>query len=174
MIEIRKATLKNLVSIQNIGIQSFTETFSAVNTPENMAEYIRQNFSTEQLSLEISNPNSQFYLASLDSETIGYLKLNFGNAQTEITNEQALEIQRIYVLQEFHGKKVGQLLLEETINIAKQTGVDYIWLGVWEENHRALQFYTKNGFVEFDKHLFILGDDQQTDLLMKLKIETKP
>jgi ribosomal protein S18 acetylase RimI-like enzyme len=169
-IEIRKASLSDLEAIRHISKQTFIETFSAVNTPKNMEEYVLQNFNTEQLSLEINNPNSLFYLAFWNNEPVGYLKLNFGNAQTENTNEQALEIQRIYVLKEFHGKKLGQLLLDEAIKIAHQIPVNYIWLGVWEENHRALQFYTKNGFVTFDKHMFILGDDQQTDLLMKLEI----
>jgi ribosomal protein S18 acetylase RimI-like enzyme len=79
-------------------------------------------------------------------------------------------VQRIYVLQNFHGKNIGQLLLDEVKKIAQTTGVDYIWLGVWEENHRALQFYTKNGFVVFDKHVFKMGNDEQTDLLMRFHI----
>jgi ribosomal protein S18 acetylase RimI-like enzyme len=169
-IKIIKASLSNLKAIQHISKQTFIETFSAVNTPENMEEYVLQNFNTEQLSLEINNPNSLFYLAFWNNEPLGYLKLNFGNAQTENTKEQALEIQRIYVLKEFHGKKIGQLLLDEAIKVAQQMAFNSIWLGVWEENHNAIGFYTKNGFITFDKHLFILGDDQQTDLLMKLEI----
>ena len=170
MFKIIKASLSNLEAIQHISKQTFIETFSAVNTPENMEEYVLQNFNTEQLSLEINNPNSLFYIAFWNTEPVGYLKLNLGNAQTEVVEDTTLEIQRIYVLQAFHGKRIGQLLLDEAIKIAHQIPVTYIWLGVWEENHRALQFYTKNGFVTFDKHLFLLGDDQQTDLLMKLRI----
>ena len=169
-IEINKATLFDLEIIQKISINTFTETFSEVNTAENLANYIKENFNPEKIASEINNPESTFYLALLDSETIGYLKLNFGKAQTENYNEQALEIHRIYVLKEFHGKKIGQLLLDEAVKIAKQTEAGSIWLGVWEENHRALQFYAKNGFVEFDKHIFTLGNDVQTDLLMELRI----
>jgi ribosomal protein S18 acetylase RimI-like enzyme len=169
-IEIRKATLSDLETLQNISKQSFTETFAAINTPENMEKYLQESFNATQLTAEINNPDSPFYIAFWNTEPVGYLKLNLGNAQTEVVEDTTLEIQRIYVLQAFHGKKIGQLLLDEAIKIAHQIPVNYIWLGVWEENHRALQFYTKNGFVTFDKHLFILGDDQQTDLLMKLKI----
>jgi len=169
-IQIRKASLSDLEAIQHISKETFIETFAAVNTPENMNEYVRENFSSEQLTAEINNPNSQFYLATSGTQTVGYLKLNFGSAQTENSDKNALEIQRIYVSQEFHGKKVGQLLLDEAIKIGRQMLIDTVWLGVWEENHRALQFYRKNGFIEFDKHLFILGDEEQTDLLMHLKI----
>jgi len=169
-IKINKATLSDLEIIQKISIKTFTETFSEVNTAENMANYIKENFNPEKIASEINNPESAFYLALLDSETIGYLKLNFGKAQTENYNEQAIEIHRIYVLKAFHGKKIGQLLLDEAVKIAKQTEADSVWLGVWEENHRALQFYAKNGFVEFDKHIFTLGNDVQMDLMMQLKI----
>jgi len=169
-IEIRKATISDLEIIQEISKQTFTETFAAVNTPENMSNYIRENFNPEQMALEINNPESAFYLAFLENEIIGYLKINFGNAQTEKQKEKTLEINRIYDLHAFHGKRAGQLLLDEAIKIANQTGVDSVWLGVWEENHRALQFYSKNGFVEFDQHVFTLGNDVQTDLLMQLKI----
>jgi ribosomal protein S18 acetylase RimI-like enzyme len=170
---IRKATISDLESIQEISKKTFIETFSEVNTPENMENYVLENFNSVQVALEINNPESAFYLATLDNENIGYLKLNFGNAQTEIFNKQSIEIHRIYVLKAFLGKKIGQLLLDEAIKIANKSGVNSIWLGVWEENDRALQFYSKNGFVEFDKHIFTLGNDIQTDLLMQLEINKK-
>ncbi|TDD95233.1 GNAT family N-acetyltransferase [Flavobacterium cellulosilyticum] len=170
-IEIRKATISDLETIQEISITTFKETFASVNSPENMANYIRDNFNQKQLIMEINNPDSAFYLASLEKVTIGYLKINTGISQTEKQKENSLEIHRIYVLQTFHGKKIGQLLLDEAINSAIQANIDLVWLGVWEENHRALQFYSKNGFVEFDKHIFTLGDDVQTDLLLQLEIK---
>ena len=169
-IKIKKATIFDLETIQEISKQTFIETFAEVNTPENMDNYIQKNFNKEQIASEINNRDSVFYLAIFDNETVGYLKLNFGKAQTESFNEHALEIHRIYVLKAFHGKKIGQLLLDEALKIAQQAKAEYLWLGVWEENHRALQFYTKNGFVEFDKHIFTLGNDIQTDLLMKLQM----
>ncbi|MFV8340172.1 GNAT family N-acetyltransferase [Flavobacterium sp. LB3P21] len=170
-IEIRKATLSDLETIQKISIQTFTETFAAVNTPENIDNYIKDSLNTERLTAELNNLNSQFYIAYSNDDVVGYLKINFGDAQTESFNENALEVQRIYVLQNFHGKNIGQLLLDEVKKIAKSTGVDSVWLGVWEENHRAIRFYTKNGFVVFDKHVFIMGNDEQTDLLMQLLIQ---
>lgn len=170
---IKKATISDLEIIQEISKQTFIETFAEVNTAENMENYVRDNFNSAQLASEINNPESVFYLALLESEPVGYLKLNFGNAQTEIYNEKAMEIHRIYVSKKYIGKKIGQLLLDEALKIGQQTGVEYLWLGVWEENHRALQFYSKNGFVEFDKHIFTLGNDIQTDLLMRLETNKK-
>lgn len=170
-IEIRIATLADLGVLQKLSIQTFTETFQAVNTTENLTFYIKNSFNTEQLATELENANSQFYLAYSNTEAMGYFKINFGDAQTEAIDNTALEIHRIYVLQSFRGKNIGQLLLNQALSIARNNGFQSIWLGVWEENNRALQFYSKNGFVVFDKHIFILGNDKQTDLLMRLIIK---
>src|SRR5688572_17862495 len=168
---IKKASLKDLNQLQKIGRQTFSETFSESNTEENLKKYLEEGFSIEKLTAELSDKNSEFYFAALDNTIIGYLKLNFGQSQTELKADNALEIERIYVLQEFHGKKVGQLLYEKAMQIAKQKNADYVWLGVWEENHRAIKFYQKNGFVAFDKHIFKLGNDEQTDIMMKLQLK---
>ena len=169
-IDIKRVALNDIDQLQKIGRQTFSETFSAGNTEENMKKYLEEVFSMEKLTAELNNPNSEFYLAVLDNNVIGYLKLNFGQSQTELQDEKALEIERIYVVREFHGKKAGQLLYEKAMQIARQKNADYVWLGVWEENPRAINFYKKNGFVEFDKHIFKLGNDEQTDIMMRLQL----
>lgn len=167
---ITPATLDDLDQLQHIGRQTFFETFAPHNTEANIKKYLEEGFSREKLTTELSDKNSAFYFAWLDGEVIGYLKLNFGASQTELKDEKAVEIERIYVLLAFHGKKVGQLLYEKAIQIAKEAHADYVWLGVWEENPRAIRFYNKNGFVEFGKHLFKLGEEEQTDIMMRLEV----
>jgi ribosomal protein S18 acetylase RimI-like enzyme len=167
-IDTRRVTLNDIDQLQKIGRQTFYETFSAANTAENMNTYLAEGFSIKKLTAELSDPNAEFYFALLDNMVIGYLKLNLGQSQTELKDDQALEIERIYVLKEYHGKKVGQLLYDKAIQVARQKNAGYVWLGVWEENLRAISFYQKNGFVPFDKHIFKLGNDEQTDIMMKL------
>ncbi|WP_417291685.1 GNAT family N-acetyltransferase [Corallibacter sp.] len=169
-IAIRKITVNDLNELQSIGKLTFSETFSSGNSKENMKAYLENGFSTEKLTTELSDPNAELYFAELEGETIGYLKVNVGQSQTEIKDHNALEIERIYVLKAFHGKKVGQILYNKAIAIAKEKNVDYVWLGVWEENPRAIRFYEKNGFKAFDKHVFKLGNDEQTDIMMQLQL----
>lgn len=169
-INLKKVSLNDLKQLQAISRQTFSETFSAGNTEENMKVYLEEGFSLEKLTAELNDQNSEFYFAVLNNQVIGYLKLNFGAAQTELKNENALEIERIYVVKEFLGRRVGQLLYDKALQIARQKNADYVWLGVWEENPRAINFYKKNGFVAFDKHTFILGNDEQTDIMMKLPL----
>lgn len=171
-IEVKRITLNEITQLQKIGRQTFQETFSDPNSEENMQKYLDESFSTEKLSAELNNKDSEFYFATLENDVIGYLKVNFGASQTELKDDKALEIERIYVLKEFHGKKVGQLLYDKAIEIARQKNNDYVWLGVWINNIKAISFYKKNGFVEFDKHIFKLGNDEQIDIMMKLKLNT--
>ena len=170
--EIVAVTLNDLAVLQQIGRETFYESFSSVNTEENMTQYLAEAYSLEKLTDELNNPNSSFYFAVINDKIIGYLKINFGDSQTELKQEHALEIERIYVLKEYHGKNIGQLLFEKAMEIAHEKNADYVWLGVWEENPRAISFYKKNGFVTFDKHIFKLGDDEQTDIMMKLQLKT--
>lgn len=169
-VTIRKATISDLEQLQVISKQTFYETFSYANTEENMCKYIEEDLSEGRLRNEINNPGSEFYFAIHKDEIIGYLKLNTGYAQTEIKDLNAFEIERIYVLKEYLGKKVGQILFEKAVQVARQKNADYIWLGVWEKNQRAISFYKKNGFTEFGKHIFKLGDDEQTDIMMKREV----
>jgi ribosomal protein S18 acetylase RimI-like enzyme len=166
-ITISKASIEDVATLQIIGRQTFFETFAASNTEEDMQKYLDDNFTVEKITGELNNPDSQFFIAREDSEAIGYLKVNEGNAQTELKDNLSLEIERIYVLSAFHGKKIGQILYEKALEIAQALKKQSIWLGVWEENLRAIKFYEKNGFVAFDKHIFKMGEDVQTDIMMR-------
>ncbi len=169
-ITIKKVSQIDVEQLQKIGRQTFYESFSSQNTEENMIQYLQEGFSIEKLTTELNDRYVAFYFATFDGNVIGYLKLNFGPSQKELKDDNALEIERIYVLKDFQGKNVGQLLFDKALEIARDENVGCIWLGVWEENPRAINFYKKNGFVEFNKHIFKLGNDEQTDIMMKLKL----
>lgn len=169
-IKVEKVTLDDVTQLQRIGRTTFSETFSDVNTEENMKTYLDDSFSIAKLTEQVNKDGSQFYFAVLDGDIIGYLKINTGREQTEIKDIQGLEIERIYVLKAFHGQSVGQVLYEKALEIARKRDIKYVWLGVWEKNIRAIRFYAKNGFAPFDKHIFKLGSDEQTDIMMKKTI----
>jgi ribosomal protein S18 acetylase RimI-like enzyme len=166
-LNIRKVTPADLDLLQQISKQTFTETFAHNNSADSINKYLSTALSAEKLSTQLNEKNSNFYFAMLGDQIIGYLKLNFGNAQTDIKENNGVEIERIYVLSQYHGLKVGQFLYEKAMEVAAHKGADYVWLGVWEKNPKAIRFYEKNGFLQFDQHAFYLGDEQQTDIMMK-------
>jgi len=166
-VNITKTTIDEVSALQQIGRQTFFETFAQSNSEADMQKYLTDKFSTTQISREVSHPDSQFYIAWENGAALGYLKINTGTAQTELQDESSLEIERIYVLSAYHGKKIGQLLFNKALEIAQDLNKPTIWLGVWEQNTKAIRFYEKNGFVAFGKHIFKLGEDEQTDIMMK-------
>nr|WP_235985813.1 GNAT family N-acetyltransferase [Mucilaginibacter segetis] len=136
-----------------------------------MQVYARKAFTLPQIKQELSNADSEFYFALVENEIAGYIKLNFNNSQTEFQDSEAMEIERIYILQNYQGKRIGGELLDFASQTAKLKSMKYIWLGVWEHNTNAIRFYQKNGFTIFSSHQFILGNDEQTDLLMRKQLE---
>lgn len=164
---IKKVTPNEIADLQEISRRTFFETYAAGNTEKDMLKYLDEEFTSEKLIAELNDQNSEFYFALYAGEIVGYLKVNFGQSQTDIKDDKSLEIQRIYVLNEFQGLKIGKSLYRKAIEIANQKKLDYLWLGVWEENPNAIQFYEKIGFKAFDKHVFMLGEDEQTDIMMK-------
>ena len=167
---IKQVNPADVALLRELSVATFIETFASCNTEQNMNDYIRKAFSLEQLESELNTPNSIFYFIHTNMELAGYLKLNSGDAQTVANQFSSLEIERIYVLGKFQGKRLGQALFEHALQIARQNNVKYVWLGVWEKNVPAIQFYQKNGFKAFDKHIFLLGDDEQVDIMMKLTL----
>lgn len=169
-IEVIKIGLADLQQLKSLSITTFSEAFMKFNKEEDMLDYLNVAFTDIQLSKELSNLNSTFYFAYRERELAGYIKVNLGPAQTDIQDSNSLEIERIYVLEKHQGKKVGFHLFDKALAIAKENKVDIIWLGVWEENQQAIDFYEKLGFTRFGKHSFLLGTDEQTDILMKRNI----
>ncbi|MCZ2247294.1 MAG: GNAT family N-acetyltransferase [Bacteroidia bacterium] len=169
-VDIKQVSIKELHQLQNIGKQTFYETFAASNTQEDMKKYLANSFSASQISAELNNPHTSYYFAWIKHTILAYMKINFGIAQSEFQHLNSMEIERLYVLKQYQRKSVGRQLLDFAIQTAQSKQLDYVWLGVWENNVKALNFYTKNGFEEFDKHIFVLGNDKQTDILMKRKI----
>lgn len=129
-----------------------------------MQSHTAQKFNQQQISLELQDANSQYHLAHNEGVAVGYLKLNLSDAAN------GLEIARIYARQTHWGRGVGQALLQQAITVAQTNCISYIWLGVWQQNPRAISFYQKMGFVITGTIPYYMGDEAQTDWIMKLKI----
>lgn len=166
-IQIVEIVLADLPLLQEISKRTFYDSFAALNTAENMKFHLDTHFTQEKLSSEILNPDSIFFFAVHEGAPVGYLKLNKASAQTVLPNDQAVEIERIYVDRLFKGSGIGKKFISKAEEFANASRAKYLWLGVWENNEQAIRFYEKNGFVKFSKHIFKLGDDDQTDLLLK-------
>jgi ribosomal protein S18 acetylase RimI-like enzyme len=167
MLTIQKVEITDTDTLLAFSKETFYEFFAKWNDLANMDAYSKISFTSQKIQAELSNPDSEFYFAMLDGQVVGYIKLNFNEAQTEFMHKNALEIERIYVSGKHHGKYIGKQLLDFATDIARNKQFSSVWLGVWEHNTNAIGFYEHYGFETFSSHEFMLGDDRQTDLLMR-------
>ncbi|MFD1549246.1 GNAT family N-acetyltransferase [Levilactobacillus fuyuanensis] len=156
---ITPVTPADLEQLRNVSIETFTATFGAVNTPENLNAYLEHDLSREQLSQELVDPTAAFYFLQVDGELAGYGKL--------LHHATDIEIQRVYVREGFQHHGLGRQFLEFTEQVARDAGLPKVILGVWEHNDNALAFYKFMGYHRYGAHTFKLGDDPQTDYLME-------
>ena len=167
---IRKVEKADVGVLSQIAKQTFRETFAHDNTEEQLQEYFEEAYNLRVLSTELEDPESESYFIMHEEEIAGFLKVNWGNAQTEKELENAFEIQRLYVLQTYQGFGLGKQLFEFALEHAENNGFSWAWLGVWEHNTKAQAFYNRYGFEKFSQHRFMVGRKVDTDWLLKKKL----
>lgn len=168
IVKVNKEDIETLVEISK---KTFWDTFAKDNVEEDIVKYIEDNLNSEVLLSELNNSNSHFAFAKEGSEVLGVMKLNINDAQSEDISGNGYELERIYVMKQGQGKGIGQSLMNYAIKFGKDQDFDFLWLGVWEHNYKAIEFYKKNNYIEFSKHTFMMGEDEQTDLLFKLNLK---
>ncbi len=170
----KKCTLEDANLLQEFSHQTFTDTFGADTRPEDMEIFLRERLSLERLQEQLANPDSDFYMLWDNDKPAGFVKLNRGPAQSEMQDPKSLEIERIYLSTDYQGQGIGQRLMDFALDKARDQGMDYVWLGVWEDNVKALKFYERNGFLRIGEHFFTVGEDEQTDYLLRRNLRDDP
>ena len=168
---IRYGTTQDARMLAELGAKTFYETFAKDNTPENMDNYLKNSFSPEIQLQELSQPDIIFLIVEENGTPLGYSQLIMNSKDEAILVARPMELRRIYAAQEHQGKGAGRELMQATINEATRRGCDCVWLGVWERNQRAIEFYKKWGFDIVGTHIFSVGEDPQNDFIMQLSLE---
>lgn len=167
---IRYANPQDAKMLAEVGGQAFYDAFAKDNKPEDISAYLAKVFSIEQVLSEIADPKTIFLIVEIESQPAGYAKLRVNEVPPCVTGENPIEIERFYILQNWHGRGSALILMQRCIEEAKQRGLQTIFLGVWEHNQRAIAFYHKCGFQKVGEHPFLLGSDLQTDWLMQREL----
>jgi ribosomal protein S18 acetylase RimI-like enzyme len=166
---IRPAHTGDIDMLAALAARTFQDAFARDNAPDDIQSYIRESFSTERLCIELTNPSNLFLLAHLAEADppLGYAKLRTGTSEAGVKGPNPVELHRIYVDKSAIGSGVGAALMQASLDAARRSGHKTLWLGVWERNERAISFYRRWGFEVVGRHVFRLGSDDQTDLIME-------
>jgi ribosomal protein S18 acetylase RimI-like enzyme len=168
---LRLTTPSDIPALQRLAIDTQVDTFGAHNTEANMKAFIDEAYSLEKLRQELDEPGSHNYLAFVDDQLAGFMRLRLSSEAEHLLGKNTLELQRLYVDKTFHGQGIGAAMMREAMEVAKARRYEWIWLGVWERNFKAQEFYKRWEFERFSEHIFQMGDDAQTDWLLKRKVE---
>lgn len=169
---IRQATMGDAKVLTDLAYTTFWDAFAhhPKNAPDDLNHYMRQAFNVEQITVELADGKNIFLIAHIGDEAAGYSKIIIDNIEPGITADRPIELSRLYSHQKHLGQGIGQRLMDACFERARAEDRDVMWLGVWEYNPRAQRFYEKNGFRVVGSHLFLLGKDPQTDLLMQREL----
>lgn len=159
-----------LPELRTLSIQTFVDAFAEANTQQDMECYLAQAFSEQQLKTEWLDESATFYLLQSEDKTMGYCKIKHGLPGTVEERGKALEICRLYVSQNYQGQRLGQWMLDQVLQMAEEEKLDFVWLGVWSQNPGAIRLYERKGFQKIGSYTFILGEDLQTDFIMKRRL----
>lgn len=163
---VRLARPGDATSLSALAERTFRATFAAFNAPEDMDAHCTGNYAVAIVAREIAQPRIVTLVSEHDGNLTGYAQLRWSDVPSCVSGARPAEIARLYVDTIWHGQGVAQALTARAVDFAIAGGADRLWLGVWENNHRALAYYRKLGFVEVGAHIFMVGPDPQNDLLL--------
>ena len=167
---IRPAVMDDIDVLQKLSADTFIETYAAYNTDEDMRLHVSEQFNPEQMMDELSSKENYFFIAFYEGEPAGYIKLRTAKQPPQLEGLKHIELERIYALKQFQGTGLGKLLIQQCVVTVNENNYEILWLGVWKQNEKAIQFYTKCGFTIFGEQVFTLGTDDQSDWLMKREL----
>lgn len=158
---------QDAMALTALKVETFLQTFAADNDPASVQAHLDRELTTEAVERSLTEEGSTTWWLLDDGTPVGYLKVNRGASQTEPDLTDGLEVQQVYVLASHHGRGLGGRLLDHAFDVARAEGLGYVWLGVWERNHRALAVYEHLGFGPFGEHTFHFGPEEQRDVLLR-------
>ncbi|HEY3271103.1 MAG TPA: GNAT family N-acetyltransferase [Geothrix sp.] len=163
---IRPATPEDAAILADLGARTFRETFEQHTSGPDLEAFLAAAYGEAIQRAELADPSRPARVLEVDGVPAGFLQLRLGHREPGVPGVRPVELQRIYVLREAQGGGRGAALMAEALEIARAWGADILWLGVWENNHKAVGFYVRSGFREVGDHIFQIGDQVDRDLIL--------
>jgi ribosomal protein S18 acetylase RimI-like enzyme len=164
--EIRPAIPEDAALLADLGARTFRETFEHICSPQDLELFLGDTYGEAKQRAELADPARPAWVLELDGRPAGFLQLRLGHREPCVQGERPVELQRIYVLRSVQAGGLGAALMRTALDQARSWAADVLWLGVWENNEKALAFYARWGFHEVGEHVFKIGDQVDRDLIL--------
>ena len=170
MTALRPALAADAPALSVLAERTFRDTFGSRNSPENMDLHCARAFGAGIQRQEIEDRGVVTTIAEDQGAMVGFSQLHRARAHESVNATRPAELHRIYVVAEWQGRGVARDLMQHALDTAARELCDWLWLGVWEHNPRAMAFYRKFGLEVVGSHDFMLGQERQRDLVMAVKL----
>ena len=170
-IQIRHAGRNDADSLAAVGAASFAATYEATTKPDDIAAHIDAHFSAAAIREAMEQTSCHYFLASVEAQPAGLLKLRDGHVPDEVAGKASIELQLLYILPDYQRFGLGARLVDVGIRKARSLGFSGIWLSAWEDADWAVNFYRKVGFRQVGTQAFKVGATVYNDLLLLLSFD---
>lgn len=168
---IRPGLPSDAAALAAFGRQAFADTFGHSADPNDLAEHLANTYGAQLQRAELADPDSRFLVAEADGEIVGYSLIRRDMPRAPSEQSTSAEVRRFYVSRNWQGSGLADRLMIASKELAGQLGARSLWLGVWEENHRAIRFYQRHGFAMAGRTPFRFGGTIESDLLLTATVD---
>jgi len=168
---IRHAVASDSSALTCLAEQTFRDTFAIGSSPSDLQQFCEKNYRSDIQLQEIKDPNMVTILVENEGKLAGFAQVRLISSKEGLSGVRQSELSRLYVSNEWQGRGVAHKLMAEVLSSVAQVKSECLWLGVWENNPRAIAFYQKYDFTIVGEHIFTVGTDPQRDLIMGLQLD---
>jgi ribosomal protein S18 acetylase RimI-like enzyme len=188
-VQIRPAGPADAAALAALAAVTFPLACPPSSTVEAISDFIARNLTRERFAEYLADPDRPLLVAVADDAQdpawrgeldgteglVGWSMLvrteggvpADADAATAVTERPAVELSKMYAHPAAHGQGVASELMRATLDVAARDGAPVVWLGVNQENARAIRFYEKHGFRIVGSKRFRLGDDWEQDHVLE-------
>lgn len=141
-----KASLQHAGVLTELGAETFYNVHKDSAPAPEIATYMKRIYNVDAIERELTNPVNIYHIIKHEDTVAGFSKIELTMKHPAITLENVSKMDQIYLLDSFHGLKLGAKLLSYNIEYSKSRGQNGMWLVVWVGNTTAIDFYKKFGF----------------------------
>lgn len=171
-IHIRRCTEQDAATLATLARDSFVETFAHLYSPEDLSRFLSETYYEARQRAELTDPHTSHFIAEVDGTAVGFAKMGAFKLPVDYTPENALELHRLYILAPYQRLGLGRLLMQEVLLEAERLKASELYLGVWENNHKAQRFYAGFGFEKIGEHSFVVGKTIDREYTLKRRMDT--
>ncbi len=170
---IRRGSVTDAAELAAFAAQTFKETYSADNNPDDLRAHLASTYGLAQQAAELADPLVFSILARLNGELVAYAQVRRNMPPLCVTHAAPIELHRFYVDHRAHGSGLASRLMQVVHQAAREFQGHHIWLSVWERNPRAIAFYKKEMFVDVGSTFCVVGPDKQTDRVLVANVQPR-